>query len=1111
MPDDITRLRQAIAALDAQRATLGEDIVALAVAPLRERLARLQDQPPAQQLRQVSVLFTDVVGSTSLSQHLGPEDISAVMDGALASFARIVEAQGGIALQYAGDSMLAVFGTPLAREDDAQRAVHAALSILAAAREQSAAVQQRHGFEGFGVRAGIATGGVLLGGGIDGEHSIRGMTVNLAARMEQTAPPGALRICPDTRRLVRGLFAMTEQAPLQVKGRDEAIATWLVSGATSSAALQATRGVAGLATPLVGREAPWRALQDAYHAWCASTRPGLSLLMVLGDAGLGKSRLTAEFRTWTLAQSGGAQWLDAQAHEAGQGRPYGLLRQLFTRRLQVLDSDTAGNARDKWLQAMATLLHSPGDAAVLGHLLGLDFSSHAELGPLLGEGKQLRDRAFFHASQALRHIAAHGPPLLAWLDDLHWADAGTLEFIDYLRAECAALPLLLLATARPVFDELHTGWIAAACQLRIDLPPLDEAAGAALANLLLARLDSIPRSLREHLTLGAAGNPFFMEELVNMLIDRGVIVPDGDCDGGMPTLRPGPAPWRLHLERLGTAALPVTLTGVLQARLDALPADEAQVLQLAAIVGTVFWDDALHALGSPRPLPLSNLLRRQLIVEHATSSLEGRHEFAFRHHLLHQVCSQRVLQRVKQAAHARAAQWLETLPGQRHCALIAEHHEQGGQLQLARDAWQQAAEQAQARYANAQALAHAARALQLTAPHDGARRFELCLLRARVLALVGEPALLQTELDALDQLSEALNDDALRSQAAERRACYLQESSDAESVLHMAERALRLAPAHAPHLKVWAGKVVVAALHLLGQHTQAQQRAEQTLALARQIGERRVEGVLLNALGVLASDRGDIASSMAWYTQALACHHETGNRGHEAGVLSNLGYAQLGMGAYSAASERFVAARALFVQIGQREKEGVVLINLALVALNTGQPEQAIARVHEALPLLTASGSRWAAAAALRVLGQAELALGRPQAAGDHLAQALASFTELHMPHLALEVRASLAQAALAVGDRAAALAQALAVSEHLNGGAEFDGTEEPLRLCLDCWQVLDALGDASAAATLASAQTLLRKRAERIADPQRRESFLQQVPYHRRLLQAGARRDATA
>ena len=1116
MPEDITRLRGAIAALEAQRDTLGADLVELALAPLRERLAQAQNGAPAQQLRQVSVLFTDVVGSTALSQALGPEQIAAVLDGALARFTRIVEQHGGCTLQYAGDSLLAAFGTPVAHEDDAPCAVRAALHILADAREQEVALQQRHGLQGFGVRAGIATGSVLLGGGVDGEHSIRGMTVNLAARMEQSAPPGMLRICPDTRRLVRGLFDLVEQPPLQVKGRDEPILTWLVQAAALEAGVafagRAARGVGGLATALVGRDTELALLRESHARWCAQAAPGVAVHVVLGDAGLGKSRLVAEFRAWTLAQGHGAQWLDAQAGERAQGRPYGLLRQLFTRRLRLLDSDAAASARDKWLNAMTDLLPSRSDAAVLGHLLGLDFSAHDEVAPLLAESRQLRDRAFFHASQALRRLAAQGPPLLALLEDLHWADAGTLDFIEHLQTERADVPLLLLATARPTLEEQRPGWSVAMGRRCIELAPLSDAVAHQLASLLLAGLVDNPDRLTEHLTLGAAGNPFFMEELVNMLMDRGVIVAEDDAaglaeEGSAAT----PSRWRLRPDRLDKAGLPSTLAGVLQARLDDLPGEEAHALQLAAIVGPVFWDDALLALQTPGrsgPLPLLMLAQRQLIVERASSSLEGRREFAFRHHLLHQVCYERVLQRVKQPAHARVARWLESLPGDRPHELIAEHHERGGQAESARDAWQQAAERAQARYANTLALAHAERALQLTCAQDLARRYELTLLQARVLALVGEPARLQSTLDTLDELAEALDDDTRRSQAGERRASFLIEAGDAQAVLRIAEHATRRAPAQAPpapHTALWAGKVTMQALHLMGRYAEAQRQAEQTLALARQIGDRRTEGVQLNGLGVLAADHGDIAGSIAWYTQALACHRETGNHGHEAGVLCNLGYAELGLGAYDAAAERLLASRALFANVGQRRSEGVVLINLALVDLNTGQPQKALDHALEALPLLTASGSRGSEAAALRVRGQARSALGQAQAAFDDLASALELFTELRMPHLALEVRACLAPAAWALGRQALAIAHAVAVRDPLMAGEQFNGAEEPVRMCLDCWRVLHDAGDASAAATLGSAHALLMRRAERIADPLQRASFLQRVPPHRALLQAWA------
>ncbi len=1153
MSDDIDRLQRAIAALDAQRATLGDDVVLLAQAPLREHLAGLLDagsqademraapaaaneqsgpatgaqEPAAQQLRQVSVLFTDVVGSTSLSQHLGPEDIAAVMDGALANFTHIVERHGGSALQYAGDSMLAVFGSRVAREDDAERAVLAGLDILAQARVHGAAVEQLHHHSGFGVRAGIATGGVLLGGGVDAEHSIRGMTVNLAARMEQTAAPGTLRICPDTRRLVRGQFELVAQAPLQVKGFDEAIHTWLVDGVGPAAAPQARRGVGDAPTALIGRSQELGRLQQAYHAWNASAagaRPpaertsgnpdpsagGLVLVVVVGEAGLGKSRLAAEFRAWTqtlpqtLPQR--ALWLDAQAGERARGRPYGVLRQLFSRRLRILDSDTADVARSKWQHGMAALLRGPGDAAVLGHLLGLDFSSHDEVRPLLSEGKQLRDRAFFHASQALRGIAADGAPLLALIDDLHWADPGTLDFIGHLRHAHANLPLLLLATARPLLDEQRPGWASAAAHLRIDLEPLADDAAHQLANALLARLDQVPDELRDRLTQGAEGNPFFMEELVNMLIDRGVIVADGVADSVADSVAAAvntEGRWTLRPARLGSAQLPSTLAGVLQARLDTLPPEQAHALQLAAIVGHVFWDDALRALGLSGALPLPELSRRQFITQRPSSSLEGRHEFAFRHHLMHQICYARVLRRVKVPAHARLAQWLESLPGERPYDLIAGHHERGGQTASALDAWHKAAELALGRYANEQALSHAARALQLTAPHDLVRRYALSLLRAQTLSFLLKPQELEVEVDALSRLADLLGDAGKQSEAAERRASFHFVAGDAEAAQRWAQQAMGLAPAAEPHLAARAGTTLVHALQRLGRHEQALVRTEALLELARRTGDLRTQGQLLNNLGMLAHNRGDIVGSIRWYEQALQCHRQVGALHFEAGVLSNLGYAELGLGDYERARAYFGEASGLLSRIGQRNLEAIVLINLAIAALNSGQADQALSLVGQALPILDAAGSRWAEAAALRVSGQAHLALGSSAQAVQHLTQARDTFTSLGLLPLATEASASLASAQWAAGERPIALAQAQAIWLALNKDDSVMGAEEPLRVYLECWEILHATGDSQAPPALAKACGILMQRALAIDDPARRDSFMHRVPHHRRLLEA--------
>ncbi len=233
MSPEQQQLEAGIAALEAQRAVLGDVVVDASIAGLRARLAALaaaaEPRPgTARALRQVNILFLDVVGSTALARHLDPETVSAVLDGALARGTAVVEAHSGKVLQYAGDSILAAFGADASAEDDAERAVYCGLALLDLGQVLGAEVESAHGHAGFAFRVGIHTGGVLLGGGVDADGTIRGAAVNIAARMEQTAPAGALRISQDTYAQVRGLFEVEAQDPLVVKGVDAPVHSYLV-------------------------------------------------------------------------------------------------------------------------------------------------------------------------------------------------------------------------------------------------------------------------------------------------------------------------------------------------------------------------------------------------------------------------------------------------------------------------------------------------------------------------------------------------------------------------------------------------------------------------------------------------------------------------------------------------------------------------------------------------------------------------------------------------------------------------------------------------------------------------------------------------------------------
>jgi class 3 adenylate cyclase len=296
--DDSHSLRAAIAALEAQRATLGDAVVELATAPLRARLASLQ-RPAGLRHRQVTVLFADVVGSTAMAQGLDAEDTLAILSGALRRMADIVEAHHGRVLRFTGDGVKAAFGMDLAREDDAERAVRAGLAIRQAGREQADAALRLHGVADFAVRVGVHTGDVALGAGIDADSTAIGVAVNVAARMEQSAPPGALRISHDTWSQVRGLFDMQAQPALLVKGIEAPMLTYLVHAALERSVASVERGLQGLRTPMVGRQAELQRLLDAVTR-ARETRQ-LQALTLVGDAGLGKSRLLREFTAALMA------------------------------------------------------------------------------------------------------------------------------------------------------------------------------------------------------------------------------------------------------------------------------------------------------------------------------------------------------------------------------------------------------------------------------------------------------------------------------------------------------------------------------------------------------------------------------------------------------------------------------------------------------------------------------------------------------------------------------------------------------------------------------------------------------------------------------------------
>jgi class 3 adenylate cyclase/tetratricopeptide (TPR) repeat protein len=1104
------QLEAGIQALEGQRAVLGDALADTMQAAARAKLAALAVVPAAppeavQELKQVSILFLDVVGSTSLSQRLDPEEISAVMDDALQRATEIVDARGGKVLQYAGDSVLAVFGADKSREDDSERAVRCGLALLDLGKTVGAEVEAAHGRTGFDVRVGIHTGGVLLGGGVDAEGTIRGIAVNIAARMEQTAPAGALRISHDTYAQVRGVFDVEAQEPLAVKGLDDPIQSYLVLRAKPRSFRIGTRGIEGVATRMVGREADLEALQHAF-ARLFSERC-LSTVTVVADAGIGKSRLLYEFEAWSEAQPEAFYLFRGRATPQTQGQPFGLLRDILAWRFQIADDDSVEAARVKIEQGIVPLFEADDGADVaqahahlLGHLIGIEWRESRHIRGIVEDPGQIRNRALHAAAQMFRRVAATGSPVVLEVEDLHWADNETLDFLVRLGEVDADVPLLILAFTRPTLFERRTDWLRGGERhRRIDLQPLDAAHSRTLAGELLKKLPEVPAPLQDLLTGSADGNPFYMEELVKMLIDRGAIAV-------------GSERWTLHADKLLATQVPTTLTGVLQARLDGLPAAEKLALQEASVIGAVFWDQALFALDARAEQAVPALVARELVLPRVDAALEGLREYGFRHQILHLVTYDTVLKRTKRELHAKVAQWLASGIGLRagdFLATTAEHFERAGEGARAAEFHARAAEHARERFGHDAVLDHVARALALLDQYgeglvaDAPLRWRLLRVREQTLDLQARREEQAADIDELERLGIVLDSDAKRATAAWRRAYRALRIGDWSGCESAAREGMaRAERAGDRGLRLHALRLLASARVMQGDLDGGKGLARQGLDEAREHGLRANEEALLNTLVVVANMQGDVMGNLELSRRHLVVNREIGDRRSEAVGLSNLGLAWLELGELEQAGRDSEAALAMLRTHGDRVIEGATLCNLSDIALMRGDAASALALARSALDVLVRTQARDRQLDAWLKLGHAELALGHHDAARSAFE---------HMRDEALEIGsawghdavAGLAQVASARGEAAQALRELQGMLDHVEAGNSLDGAVRPRLIELTCFKVLAQADDPRARGWLTRAHEALHAQANTIDDIALRRSFLQNIPHHREIVGA--------
>jgi class 3 adenylate cyclase/tetratricopeptide (TPR) repeat protein len=981
-----TQLINAMAALESQRDSLGDAVVEASLAALRKQLHELsgESEAPERHKKLVSLLFVDVVGSTKLGQHLEPDEILEIMDGGLRRLAIPIEQFGGRVTRFQGDGFKAVFGEPVTRENDAEMAIRAGLAILENAHVYADELQEKRNISGFKVRVGVNTGMVAVGGYTESDDTVMGLAVNLGARLESAAPPDGLLISHTTYQHVRGIFEVEPLTPVSPKGFNELIKVYLVKGSKPRTFRTKTRGVEGVFTRMIGREAELKRLQDAYYT--ALEDEECQVVTAIGEAGVGKSRLLEEFEDWLGDETGSKFSLKGRSSPETQESPYSLLRDMFSHRFEIQGNDPVDQVHQKIEVGIGEALGDDDHARMrthfIGQLLGFDFSDSLYLQGVLDDARQLRDRAWTYLCEYLKAIAEH-TPVIIFLEDIHWADDSSLDLISYITQILSKQRLLIICLARPVLLEHRPLWGEGlrSCT-RLDLHPLSTRDCRHLVEEILQKMVDVPLALRELVISEADGNPFYIEELIKMLIDSQVILTERERWQAEPSRLAG---------LLADMSVPTTLTSLIQARLDNLSLEERTILQQASVVGRVFWDNVIDYINSHRngerteeiiiPEVLANLRQKEMIFQREFSALSGAQEYTFRHAILREVAYETILKKERQTYHAMVATWLINENAERageFTGMIGEHLELAGQTRRAIAFFRQAGEQAARRYANQQALKYLSRALELTPEMDLGERYATLLAREQVFSLLGARQEQKQDLDDLVKLSEALDDEGKQGEVALSQAIFASERSDYPKIIARSQEAIRVAQKLGiPHLEskgnlLW-GRALLSqgnypgakerfaeALSIakanelvnleadslrklgnveerLGKQSSAIDYFERSLQLYRQIGDRRGEGQILNQLGNILLLQGDHEGGKKYYDQFLSISREIGDRWGEGQVVQNIADAYLIQYDYGGASKYFEQALQITREIGNRTIESGALVGLGNIYLEQAE------------------------------------------------------------------------------------------------------------------------------------------------------------------------------
>ncbi len=735
---------------------------------------RMPATPLQGERKTVTVLFVDVVGSTTLAESLDPEEWAEIVSGMHARVSEAVQRYDGLIAQLLGDGALAFFGAPAAHEDDPERAIRAALDLLAAIQDYERELAQTGRAKHFKMRVGLNTGLVVVGNIAAGQHAeylAVGDTVNVAARMQSAAAPGTILIAENTARAARHAFDLDAVGALEVKGKSEPVLAFRVLG--EKAQPDAKRGIAGLDSPIVGRAAEIAQIRDTLHALAAGQG---GILALIGEAGMGKSRVLAEV---ILRSPEDFTRIEGRCQAHQQNVPFTPVYQLLQHLLEI---DAGEDAPARLARVRAAL--PPALVPFIAAFLGLPLDGEESDGVRYLEPPMLRERILAALAEAFA-LRAKQQPLALIVEDLHWADSSTLDVLERLMPATVDAPLLLIMAFRPGAQEASARFDEAARRAYsarytpIVMQPLNAGDARVLVGNLL-HIEDLPEKVRALILAKAEGNPFFVEEVIRSLLDAGLVVREDDH-------------WRAT-QGIVNIDLPNTLTGVITARLDRLDEAAKRAAQTAAVLGRDFKRALLAEVIEAREregldAALAMLAERELMIA------KGDGSFHFKHILTQEAAYGSLLMSRRKVLHLRAAEAL-VQAGSPQASDVAQHFLGAQAPQRALPYLIEAGELALRAYSMPEAIALLGKASEIAQAGDdlplARRAFEG---QGNAFSLAMDPLRAMETYAAMQDYADARQDSPMRISALNKmsyvQSMYLGQFDQAQQGLDSAEHLAR--------------------------------------------------------------------------------------------------------------------------------------------------------------------------------------------------------------------------------------------------------------------------------------------------------------------------------